>query len=115
MYFKLESNTAPNRITFSTLQCRLILLLQRKLDDGEFTERGLARLTGISQPQVHHLLKGKRRLSPETADVFLEAVHLTVLDLFTDSEVTGLTPASAIGVRHLDRKNPALTLTCLSA
>lgn len=85
-YFTLESSSTSKRLTFSDLRSRLIHLLKLKLDNGEFTERGLARVSGISQPQVHNLLKGARRLSPDSADLLLDAVHLSVLDLLTDSE-----------------------------
>lgn len=86
-YFTLESCSAAKRLTFGELQTRLIQTLRLKLNNGEFTERGLARISGISQPQVHNLLKGARRLSPESADILLEAVQLSVLDLLTDSDL----------------------------
>jgi hypothetical protein len=85
-YFTLKSTSTSKRLTFGDLRSRLIGILKLKLDNGEFTERGLARISGISQPQVHNLLKGARRLSSESADVLLDAVHLSVLDLLTDSE-----------------------------
>ncbi len=87
-YFKLKSDFVLKRLSFGTLQCRLLQTIQLKLNNGEFTQLGLARLTGISQPQVHNLLKGVRRLSPESADVFLEALHLSVLDLITEADVS---------------------------
>lgn len=82
----MESTASPNRLTFQILQARLIQNLRSKLDNGEFTERGLSRLTGISQPQVHNLLKGARKLSSESADLFLEAAHLSVSDLLNPCE-----------------------------
>lgn len=87
-YFTVESSSTPYRLTFGILQDCLIRALNAKLNNGEFTERGLARLTGISQPQVHNLLKGARKLSPESADIFLEALHLSVLDLLTPAHMT---------------------------
>lgn len=71
------------------MQHRLIETLKRKLDNGEFTERGLARLSGISQPQVHNLLKGARRLHQESADTLLTALNLSVIDLLTESDLAG--------------------------
>ena len=59
-------------------------LVQRLLDmvrNGDLTERALARATGVSQPHMHNVLKGKRELSVEMADVILKALHLDVRDL----------------------------------
>jgi transcriptional regulator with XRE-family HTH domain len=127
-YFTLESSSTSKRLTFGDLQYRLIQTLKRKLDNGEFTERGLARLSGISQPQVHNLLKGARRLSPESADILLGAIKLSVLDLLSEADLSarGLvcnapnfphTPTPAPPTQQLPlvlepercpRKNPAL-------
>ncbi|MBV8732948.1 MAG: helix-turn-helix transcriptional regulator [Acidobacteriia bacterium] len=63
---------------FGNLQKELIRHLQGRIQSGELTERSLARLTGISQPHLHHVLKGKRLLSFEKADRIL--LHLE-LDL----------------------------------
>ena len=48
-----------------------------RLSNGELSERRLARLTGISQPHVHNVLKGKRILSPRAADQILHRLELT--------------------------------------
>lgn len=52
-----------------------------KVRNGEITERALARRIGLSQPHVHNLLKGVRTLSAPAADLMLEGLGLTVLDL----------------------------------
>ena len=39
--------------------------LRTRIQNGELTERSLARLTGISQPHIHNVLKGAKILSPE--------------------------------------------------
>jgi plasmid maintenance system antidote protein VapI len=126
-YFTVESSSTPYRLTFGTLQDGLIRALKVKLNNGEFTERGLARLTGISQPQVHNLLKGARKLSPESADIILEALHLSVLDLLTpadlrawQSNANSMTPSphpvaepsnqALFGPEYSPRKNPARSL-----
>ena len=41
----------------------------------------LARITGISQPHIHNVLKGKRLLSPEKADEVLRQLQIDLLDL----------------------------------
>lgn len=71
---------------FEELQSRLLLSLRMRLSNGELTERRLARLTGISQPHVHNVLKGKRVFSPQAADQILHRLGLSVLDLLRREE-----------------------------
>lgn len=73
---------------FEQLQQRLLVLLRAKVQGGEFTERSLAKLTGISQPHIHNVLKGARHFSPEIADSILQKLNLTTLDLFDSRELT---------------------------
>jgi hypothetical protein len=54
---------------------------------GAATERGLARDTGLSQPHLHHVLKGKRLLSVEKADIVLRRLELDLLHLITAEEL----------------------------
>jgi plasmid maintenance system antidote protein VapI len=54
---------------------------------GDATERGLARLTGVSQPHMHNVLKGKRLLSPEMADQIVGQLHLDLLDFIEPVEL----------------------------
>lgn len=83
-------------LSFSGLQARLLDLLRKRISNGELSERSLARLTGISQPHIHNVLKGVRVLSPEYADTILSYFRLTPLDLLTRDEMT----------HHLARTNP---------
>ena len=53
---------------------------------GDLTERGLARLTGVSQPHIHNVLKGKRDLSMGTADTILSALGMDLSDLMDGRE-----------------------------
>lgn len=71
---------------FEELHCRLIRHLQARLQRGELTERRLARLAGLSQPHLHNVLKGARRLSNELADQILRHLHMSLLDLLTPEE-----------------------------
>ena len=89
VYFKLKSDSEPKDVTFTVLQCRLLGILRHRINNGEFTERSLARLVGISQPQVHNVLKGVRKLSPQTADLLLGTLKMTILDLLTQTELPG--------------------------
>ena len=71
---------------FEHLHTRLIEYLQRRVRSGEITERGLSRITGVSQPHIHNVLKGKRVLSITRADGILRQLHLDVLDLLDPNE-----------------------------
>lgn len=75
-------------MNFHDLHVRLIEYLRETIQRGEITERGLARIAGISQPHIHNVLKGKRILSPQMADEVLRALQVDVLDLL-GSEKTG--------------------------
>jgi transcriptional regulator with XRE-family HTH domain len=61
---------------FGLLQTQLLRHLRRRIHSGEITERSLARVTGISQPHLHNVLKGKRSLSFEKADRILFHLRL---------------------------------------
>ena len=68
-------------LDFQQLHQRLILLLLERVQGGELTERGIARITGVSQPHIHNVLKGKRLFSAVTADAVLRELGLDLLDL----------------------------------
>jgi hypothetical protein len=74
-------------MNFLQLQDRLIGLLRKRVRSGEISERCLARRTGISQPHMHNVLKGKRYLSLETADEILREANLDLLDLIEPGEM----------------------------
>ena len=74
-------------MTFDDFQERLTAHLRGLVRSGEVTERGLARLTRVSQPHMHNVLKGKRTLSPETADKILLHLRLDLLDLLEPGEL----------------------------
>ena len=66
---------------FQELEGRLIGIARERVRAGELTERGLARMCGISQPQIHNVLKNIRGLSTDSADRLLRALDLRVADL----------------------------------
>jgi len=82
-------------VTFEILLFKLRSLLREKVKNGELTERGMARATGVSQPHLHNILKGIRTLPPELAD---QLISLAGLDL-----------QNLIGMKPFEAEGPALT------
>ncbi|HEX7360449.1 MAG TPA: helix-turn-helix transcriptional regulator [Bryobacteraceae bacterium] len=93
----MESAFRRRNANFEELQERLLRLVRGRIGNGEFTERGLARMTGISQPQIHNYLKGARKLSPEFADRLMLRFDISILDLFEPSELLEQAAARAGG------------------
>lgn len=75
---------------FERLLQRLVRRLRSAVTNGEFTERGLARLTGISQPHLHHILSGKRSMTSHVADAILASVGWGIGDLLAEEEIDGI-------------------------
>jgi hypothetical protein len=90
------------KVLFTLLQEKLVAHLRNRVHSGEFTERSLARATGISQPHIHNVLKGIRTLSPEYADLIVAHFGLTISDLLTYQEL-GITAPPALGVSLVPR------------
>jgi hypothetical protein len=74
-------------MTFQDLQQRLLDELRRRVCSGAATERGLARQAGISQPHFHNVLKGKRMLSIEKADMVLRRLEIDLMNLIEPEEL----------------------------
>jgi len=74
-------------MNFRDLQDRLTANLRERVRGGEVTERGLARLTRVSQPHIHNVLKGKRLLSTDMADQVLHHLRMDILDLVDPAEL----------------------------
>ncbi|MDZ7637957.1 MAG: helix-turn-helix transcriptional regulator [Bryobacterales bacterium] len=68
-------------MAFEQLLEKLLQHVRLRVRNGQLTERGLARLAGISQPHIHHILSGKRGLSPANADRLLAALSIDIADL----------------------------------
>ncbi len=62
-------------------QLKLLTHVRDRIHNGELTERGFARLIGISQPHAHNVLKGVRNVSPQIFDLILKTFHMSLLDL----------------------------------
>ena len=91
-------------MTFEELRGLLLDRIRSRVHNGELTERGLARLAGISQPHMHNVLKGKRLMSPEMADRLLYHLRISVLDLIdpgTLRQYLSAEDADASGYSHL--------------
>jgi hypothetical protein len=95
-------------LTYQDVQLRLLAYVRSQISNGELTERGFARLIGISQPHVHNVLKGVRNLSPKIFDLALKYFHLSLLDLVPLGELEahlqrGRVPRRSAEVPFLDR------------
>jgi plasmid maintenance system antidote protein VapI len=75
-------------VTFHDSHQRLIAQVRHRVQNGELTERALARHLGISQPHVNNVLRGRRKLSPEVADLLLKFFNVSLLDLYADAELS---------------------------
>jgi transcriptional regulator with XRE-family HTH domain len=73
-------------LTFQDARLKLLAYVRDQVRNGEITERGLARLIGISQPHVHNVLKGTRSLSMEMGDLLLRFLRLSLLDFAEQGE-----------------------------
>jgi hypothetical protein len=74
-------------LTFQDAQLKLLAQVRDRIRNGELTERGFARLIGISQPHVHNVLKGVRKFSPQIFDSILKYFHISLLDLLPLDEL----------------------------
>ena len=68
-------------MNFLDLQHTLLDLIRRRVSNGSLTERGLARMSGLSQPHIHNALKKIRLLSVTSTDRLMSTLNLTVGDL----------------------------------
>jgi len=75
-------------MNFHDLNQRFVRHLRDRVRSGEVTERGLARLAGVSQPHLHHVLKGKRLLSSEMADKIMRRLEMDLLDLLSPTDLS---------------------------
>jgi hypothetical protein len=71
-------------VDFRLLQSRLLDDVRRRVRNGEMTERSLGRITGISQPHIHNVLKGVRVLSPDMADHIMRRLRIDLVSLVTE-------------------------------
>jgi hypothetical protein len=101
----LKSLIGERAVTFGALQARLIRFVNDRISNGDVSERGLARMLRVSQPQIHNVLKGVRRLTPDLADNLLICFGMTVLDLLDTSELRTGSGAAAWPRHHRARQD----------
>lgn len=83
----MESLFGSKRVTFEILGARLVQHVKLRINNGEFTERGLSRMLGISQSQTHNVLKGARSLQTPLADQLLARLGISASDLLSEDEL----------------------------
>ena len=105
----MESTSLDRQLTFGLLRARLLACVKKRVLNGEFSERGLARLLGVSQPQIHNVLKGERTLHIDLADRLLLRLEMSLLDLLENAEITPLMPSGLSGGVRVAEAFPALT------
>ena len=66
---------------FQELQVKLVDMARARVRTGDLTERGLARMCGVSQSHMHNVLKKIRVLSTGSADRLMRALDLQTADL----------------------------------
>jgi len=89
-------------MSFRELQMRLLSHIRTLVHNGVLTERSLARLTGISQPHIHNVLKGKRLASTAMADQILLRLRVDLLDLLAPEEARSAEKAEFCTVALLE-------------
>ncbi len=90
----------PSGVTFEVLRLRLLQQIKLRINNGEFTERGLSRILGISQSQTHNVLKGARTLQVQVADRLLLELGLSAmgeLDTALRLKIDATTPRKPAG------------------
>jgi len=73
-------------MTIGDIQQRFVAHLQKRIRNGELSERALARIVGVSQPHLHHVLHGKRSLSIKTTDDMMQQLKMNIFDLIEPAE-----------------------------
>jgi len=86
---------------FEDFRTMLVSSLRARVRNGEFTERGLARMVGVSQPHLHNILKGVRILSTDVGDQILQKLNLSLFDLLDpDHAAKALNFNSSLGTQY---------------
>ena len=83
---------SPQRspLTFQDLAQRLVRDLGKLIHSGAVTERRLAAMVSLSQPHLHNVVNGLRRLTPTVADQIIECLDWSLLDLVESAEAQAL-------------------------
>lgn len=84
-------------VNFDVAKKRLICFVSLRIRNGDCTQRQLAKLVGVSQPQLHNVLKGVRPLKRELADALLAHFQISLIDLLEPSDTSSATPLLPMG------------------
>ena len=106
----MESNAGGGGLNFTALHARLLSFVNSRIQNGEISERALAKALGVSQPQLHNVLKGVRSLRPKLADAFLAHAGISIPDLLTKEESSTLSFRGSSKQVPSPRPVPALPL-----
>lgn len=77
-------------VTFEDLAQRLLSQLAGLIHSGAITERRLASIVGFSQPHLHNVINGTRKLTPAVADQVMYFLEWSLLDLLNSEEARAL-------------------------
>ena len=94
---------SPSRlslVTFDDLAKRLVRDLAKLIHSGAVTERRLAKMVGFSQPHLHNVVNGARRLTPAVADQVMDRLDWTLLDLIESPEARALLDKRQANLAH---------------
>jgi hypothetical protein len=92
---------------FHSLQENLRKAMVERIDGGQLSGLGLARLTGFKQAHISNFLNRKRSLSVEGMDKVLATQHMSIFDLLDPSELNKR--ASVLAPKPDEFGNVALT------
>lgn len=81
-------------VNFDVAKKRLIRFVSLRIQNGVCTQRQLAKLVGVSQPQLHNVLKGVRALNGELADALLAHFEISLIDLLEPGDSSSATTLS---------------------
>ena len=62
--------------SLSSARQHILKVCKQRIDNGSFTERSLARMSGLSQPHIHHLLSGQRTGTDDALDKLAQAARV---------------------------------------
>lgn len=88
-------------VNFDVIKKRLIRFVSLRIQNGDCTQRQLAKLVGVSQPQLHNVLKGARELKRELADALLAHFEISLIDLLEPTDRSSATPQSRMGLSEI--------------
>ena len=74
-------------LDFEVLHGRVVKHLQDIVRNGVVTERGLSRMTGLSQPHIHQVLKGTKFFSMASANQVLRSLQNDLVDFLEPEDI----------------------------